>query len=59
MFANFRYTKTHKTPQEEQKVISFHKNIKINVDIAMRKGGMNSLVQLSNTISFLNEIEKV
>jgi hypothetical protein len=48
-----------KNPQEKQKVISFHKNIKINVDIAMRKGGIHSLGQLSNTISFLNDIGKV
>jgi hypothetical protein len=39
--------------------ISVCKNIKIYVDIAMRKGGIHSLGQLSNTISFLNEIGKV
>jgi hypothetical protein len=30
----------HKNPQENQKVISFCKNIKINVDLAMRKGSL-------------------
>jgi hypothetical protein len=49
----------NKNPQEKQKVISLHKNIIINVDIAMRKGGIHSLGQLLNTISFLNEIGKV
>jgi hypothetical protein len=33
--------------------------IKINVDLAMRKGGVHSLGQLPNIISFLNEIGKV
>jgi hypothetical protein len=42
----------HKNPQEKHKVISFHKNFIINVDIAMRKGGTHSLGQLLNTISF-------
>jgi hypothetical protein len=51
--------KSTKNPQEKQKVISFHKNIKINVDISMRIGGIHSLCQLFNTISFLNEIGKV
>jgi hypothetical protein len=53
--------KPHKNPQENQKVISFRirTNIKINVDIAMRKGVIHSLGQLSNTIYFLNEIAKV
>jgi hypothetical protein len=32
----------HKNPQEKRKVISFRKNIKINFDIAMRKGGIHS-----------------
>jgi hypothetical protein len=35
----------HKNPQEKQKVFLFHKNIIINVDIAMRKGGIHSLDQ--------------
>jgi hypothetical protein len=48
-----------KLSKNQQKVISFHKNIKINVDIAMRKSGIHSLGQLSHTISFLNEIGKV
>jgi hypothetical protein len=42
-----KFTKNpHKNPQENQKVISFCQNIKINVDIAMRKGGIHSLGQL-------------
>jgi hypothetical protein len=49
----------HKNPQENQKVISFGKNIKIIVDIVMRKGGILLLGQLSNTIPFSNEIERV
>jgi hypothetical protein len=41
-----KFTKNlHDNPQENQKVISFRKNIKINVYIAMKKGGIGSAVK--------------
>jgi hypothetical protein len=48
-----------KKPQDNQKNISFRKNIKNIVDIAMRNGGIHFLGQLSITFSLLNEIGKV
>jgi hypothetical protein len=53
------YKNPPKNPQKKQKINLFRKNIKINVDIDMRKGGIHSLGELSNTISFLNVIGKV
>jgi hypothetical protein len=43
----------------KRKSKSIFKNIKINIDRAMTKGEIPSLLQLSNTISFLIEIGKV